>query len=325
MTKNKIKYQNKDQYKNDSYGKTSRSKERDYLYDEDDIFQSEIERVYKVLQTMSQEKEMALAFMVAFSENPDKILDSIHSPADVDHLIAERIECGRNQNDTHLKTKDPHVNISNTSSQNYESINAGLELTQESVDTEIIEESDRDSEEEIHFLDLDECEIIDELDFRELEQIPHVMVKLTEGQVLEEFMLEEEIEFQEMDKCIVELPDKQEIDREMVVLPKMPIRTACEQKVCIEEEIFNRSLPELCKAQESIHKADIQLETPKVNTMEISALPREIKLEKQLEQSKSKWHTKRKKVLASKLVRRANSTELVKREVCRPPPKPPDR
>ena len=135
---------------------------------------------------MSQEKEMAIGFMVAFSENPDKILDSIHSPADVDHLITERIECHRNLKDTHLKTKDNHANISNTISQNYESINAGLDIAQEAVDTEIIEESD--SEEEIHFSDLDECEIIDELDFRELEQIPHVTVILREGQVLEEFM-----------------------------------------------------------------------------------------------------------------------------------------
>ena len=38
------------------------------------------------------------------------------------------------------------------------------------VDTEFIEESksDSDSEEGIQFLDLDECEIIDEIDFREL-------------------------------------------------------------------------------------------------------------------------------------------------------------
>ena len=71
--------------------------------------------------------------------------------------------------------------------------------------------------------------MIDKLNFRELEQIQHMMVKLTEGQLLEEFML--------------------------------------------EEEIFIRSLaelPELSTAQESIHKDDIQLETPKVNTTEIN-------------------------------------------------------
>ena len=88
------------------------------------------------------------------------------------------------------------------------SINTGLKLTQEAVDTEIIGDNDSDSEEEIPNLDLGECEIIDELDFRELEQIPHVTVKLTEGQVLEGFMLEEEIEAQEMKEGIVELPDK---------------------------------------------------------------------------------------------------------------------
>ena len=115
-------------------------------------------------------------------------------------------------------TEDPHVNVtSNTSPQNYESMNAGLEVTTEAVDTKIIEVSDSDSEEEVQILDLGECEIIDELDFRKLEQIPHIMVKLTKGQVLEEFMLEEDIEFQERDKCKnVELPDKQEIDKEMV-------------------------------------------------------------------------------------------------------------
>ena len=47
------------------------------------------------------------------------------------------------------------------------------------------------------------------LDFREQKQIPQVMVKFTEGQVLEEFMLEEDIEFQERDKCKnVEFPEK---------------------------------------------------------------------------------------------------------------------
>ena len=194
--KNKNKYQNKDQYKNDSYGKTSRSKERDYLYDEDDIFHLEIERIYKILQTMSPEKEMAMGFILAFSENPDKILDNIQSPTDVNHLIAKRMESAKTQKAEGL-AEDPHVNITNnTSSQNYvnpvnyESINARLELTQESIDTEIIEESNSSSEEEKQFLDLGECEIIDELDLWELEQIPHAVVRPAEGQVLEEFMLE---------------------------------------------------------------------------------------------------------------------------------------
>ena len=150
-----------------------------------------------------------------------------------------------------------------------------------------------------------------------------------------------------MKECIVELPDKQEIDREMVVLPKMPIKTSCEQEECIEEEISIISLPELpelCKAEASIHEDDIQLQTPKVNTTEICALPRKteleipeinaveikelprkIKLEIPIEQSKSKLHPQQKKVLGSKVIRRENPIKLIKREICRPPPKPPDR
>ena len=101
---------------------------------------------------MSPEKEITIGFMITFSENPDKILDSICSPADVDHLISKRIEYAKTQKAENL-TKDPHVSItSNTSSHNCESINTGLELTQESVDTEIIENSNSDSVEEIQIL-----------------------------------------------------------------------------------------------------------------------------------------------------------------------------
>ena len=55
---------------------------------------------------MSQEKEMAIGFMLAFSENPANILDGIHSPADVDHLIAKRNECSKSQKADNL-TKEP--------------------------------------------------------------------------------------------------------------------------------------------------------------------------------------------------------------------------
>ena len=65
---------------------------------------------------MSQEKEMAIEFMLAFSENPDKILDSIHSQAHVECLIAKRIEFVNNQKAEKL-AKDQHDHISNTNSQ----------------------------------------------------------------------------------------------------------------------------------------------------------------------------------------------------------------
>ena len=74
------------------------------------------------------------------------------------------------------------------------------------------------------------------------------------------------------------------------------------------------------KTQESVHKDDIQLETPRVNIMEVSELPREIKLGKPIEQSELKLLTEWKKVSGSKVVRRANPTKLVKGEVCRPLP-----
>ena len=172
---------------------------------------------------------------------------------------------------------------------------------------------------------------IDEVDVQDLQDLPTKIVdelELSDIHLIEQYILDkEEREAQEMEECIVELPNKQEIDREMVVLPEMPVKKSCEQEECIEEEIFIRSLPkfpELCKAEASIHKDDIQLETPKVNMTKISELPREIKLKIPIEQGKSKLHTKQ-KVLGSKVIRRENPIKLIKGETCRPPPKPPDR
>ena len=122
---------------------------------------------------------------------------------------------------------------------------------------------------------------IDEINFWDLEPIPHACIRLVEGQVWEEFMLGE--------------------------------------KVC------NVSLPKLFKAKESLHTNEVELEIPKIYEVEIGELPREVELEIPIEQDKSNLHNKRKKVLESKIIRRANPTKLVKKEVCRPPPKPPDR
>ena len=43
--------------------------------------------------------------------------------------------------------------------------------------------------------------IVDEFELWELIEIPGIPIRLAEGQVLEEFMLEEEIELQDIDKC----------------------------------------------------------------------------------------------------------------------------
>ena len=120
------------------------------------------------------------------------------------------------------------------------------------------------------------------------------------------------------------MPDKQEIDREMVVLFKMPVETSCEQEEYVEMKTCDVSLPKLFKAKERVHADEIELEMPKINEVEVKELPREIKLETPMEQGKSKLHTIQKKVLGSKVIRRKNPIKLIKGGTCRLPPKPPD-
>ena len=111
---------------------------------------------------------------------------------------------------------------------NYAPIHVDTDLTQDSVDTVFVEgKVDNyytettitcDSEDEVQIQNVEEGNITvdshDELDLWEPEQISHALIRPTEGQILEEFMLEGEIKFQGIDKCkIVELPDKQEIER----------------------------------------------------------------------------------------------------------------
>ena len=58
----------------------------------------------------------------------------------------------------------------------------------------------------------------------------------------------------------------------------MPVRIAYEQEGCIEEEICDRSLPKMYRAEESVHIDEIKLGTPKINAVEISESPREVNL-----------------------------------------------
>ena len=67
-----------------------------------------------------------------------------------------------------------------------------------------------------------------------------------------------------------------------------------------------------------------QLEILEINAVEKKKLPRKLKFEIPIEQSKSKLHTTQ-KVLGSKVIRRENPIKLVKGEIYRPLPKPPDR
>ena len=167
----------------------------------------------------------------------------------------------------------------------------------------------------------------------------------------------------------------------------MTVRIAYEQEECIEEENCERSLlklPKVYRPEESVHNDKIKLETPKMNAMQKSESPREVKLGMPIEQSESKLdvnlfnnmptphqaghemslpnktidlcrtahfeipvpsrkilgksisklhnmsklHIRQRKVLGPKLVRRVNTTRLVKGKIPsihRSPPKPPDR
>ena len=64
------------------------------------------------------------------------------------------------------------------------------------------------------------------IDVQDLHNLPTNIVdelELSDIHLIEQYILnKEEMDAQEMEECIVELPDKQEIDREMVVLPKIP-------------------------------------------------------------------------------------------------------
>ena len=242
---------------------------------------------------MSKEKEIAITLMLVDSENLDHILDSIPSPADVDYLIAERKECGKGQKAENL-------------------INVGIGLAQDSVDTvfEVVEwkvdnyhaettiTGNSDSEEEVPIQNIEEGNIMvdshDELDLWEPEQIAHALVKLAEGQILEEFILEE-IEFHGLDKCkIVELPDEQEINEcavsELVGNADFLVRFIEEQETeeSIKEEVSNTILPKIYGTDKSVHEDKIMLEPPETNVVAIKELPREVKLEMPIEQSESK-------------------------------------
>ena len=246
---------------------------------------------------MTSEEVIAIRSMLMTSEYTNEVMDSTC-------LMTARVKDAINQKSKVL-AKDIHDNISSTSSQsdlnpmNYEPESLGTGLTQNAVLEESIEVVGNGKEliesiEEIDVYDMVEMQDLSystvavdvqnmpyftvEVDVQDLQDVPTKIIdelELSDIHLIEKYILDkEEIEAQEMEECIVELPDKQEIDREMVVLAEMPVRMACEQEDCIEEEIFIRSLPELCKAQKGVHKGDIQLETPKVNTTEISELPR---------------------------------------------------
>ena len=69
--------------------------------------------------------------MKAVCEDIDDLFYNIHSAADVRCWLAKKYMHVKSQKaENENSTEDPNVNVtSNTSSQNYESMNAGLEVT----------------------------------------------------------------------------------------------------------------------------------------------------------------------------------------------------
>ena len=362
--KAKDRNKNKDQHRDDSYDKIrDMSKGKGCSYDDrkDDSFKTKLERVYKILQLMSQENEMTIGFMLIDSENPGNILDSIHSQADVDHLIAERIDYAKSHKAEEL-TKDPLDNISNTSSQsnvnpvNYESIDLDIGLTQHlqenvesvqsiSVPTKIIE-GEVDDYSMQHSVTSPHEENIQDVDIYDMVKMPDIPTRIADDQVIEEFMLEgEEIDFQGIDEC------------KTVKLQDVPIEVANEQELgeCMQEEVVSDiTLPEVYKVDEKLH-TDVKLEIPIIKSEEKCIVQDEPKLvqDKILicdtstplqTNAQAQPMTEPKvllpgRVLQSKIIpithagRRENlRCELVRKEnptytdsICRPPSKPPDK
>ena len=189
---------------------------------------------------------------------------SIHSQADVEHLIAKRIEFAKNQKAEKL-AKDQHENISNMNSQsnvnpvNCEPINLDTSLTQDlqenvesaqsfGVPTKIIEGKVDD-----YSVTSPHEENIQGIDIYDIVEMPNIPIRIPDYQVIEEFMLEEEeIDFQGIDECKTEK------------LQDIPIEVANEQELeeCMQEEVVSdMTLPEIYRVDEGIH-TDVQLVIP---------------------------------------------------------------
>ena len=92
------------------------------------------------MQQLDPNKDTTTRFFKVISEDVDDLLDNTSSVADVEHWIGERLVYAKNPKAKNKNlAKDPHVNVSGTASQNYESINVDL------VDTESIEDSKSNS------------------------------------------------------------------------------------------------------------------------------------------------------------------------------------
>ena len=170
---------------------------------------------------------MVIQFILASSINFDDMFDSIHSPQDVDHLIAERIEYVKNQEVENL-TDDNSSSINSQNEINY--INQAICEPIDSVKDEKDTCLTQDSWEDFDFIGDD-----------------NVLIELVEGKV-DNYSIEypipyvhEEVDFQSIDKC------------ETVKLQGVPTEVVNEQEIeaCMQEEVVSdMTLPEVYRVDE---------------------------------------------------------------------------
>ena len=157
--------------------------------------------------------------MLDNSEEFEAMFYSIHSQADVECLIVKRIEFAKNQKAEKL-AKDQCENISNTNSQsnvnpvNCEPINLDIGLTQdlqENVESvQSISIVTTSIEEKIDYYTIQHSVIssheedIQDIDIYDMVEMPNIPIRITDDQVIEEFMSEEEIDSQVIDECKTE-------------------------------------------------------------------------------------------------------------------------
>ena len=102
-------------------------------------------------------------------------------------------------------------------------------------------------------------EDIQDIDIYDVVEMPNIPARITDDQVIEEFMLEEEeIDFQGIDEY------------KIVKLQDVPIKVVNEQELeeCMQEEVVSdMTLPEIYRVDERIH-IDVQLEIPIIKSEE---------------------------------------------------------
>ena len=201
--------------------------------------------------------------MLTSSETFDNILDSIHSQADVDHLIAERIVYAKGLEAENM-TKQIHFDDSTNSPNNvnyvtYELIDS-VKDEKDLSNRELVEKDTclmQDSQEDFNFIDDD-----------------YVLNEFIEGEV-DNYSIElsipyvhEEIDYQSIDKS------------ETTELQDVPIQVAIEQEIeeCIEEVVSDVILPEVYRVDEKIH-TDTKFEIPIIKSSEQCVMQSELKLE----------------------------------------------